>query len=213
MQLFFDQFLKFWLAEKVFHYVQTVINRLLVFQRKHHPTFQHTGTHRTDSFIDDIEQTTSTVVHATDKLQAAHGKFIQTHIFVLFNARQCRDVSDLRMLRHIQVLQNSPGSNDTVFKMLYSETFQILCFKVLQQFLAWTGLCKSPIVQFESKEFVSEIPFEHTPFATFEKHLFRTEIIQQFIYIIKRAFRRQKFTGRDIEKGDATTRFSEMYSC
>ena len=136
MQLFFDQFLKFRLAEKVFHYVQTVINRLLVFQRKHHPTFQHTGTHRTDGFINNIEQTTSTVVHATDKLQAAHGKFIQTHIFVLFNTRQCRDVSDLRMLRHIQVLQNSPGSNDTIFKMLYSETFQILCFKVLQQFLA-----------------------------------------------------------------------------
>lgn len=55
MQLFFNQFLKIWLAEEIFHYVQAFINRLLILQRKNHPTFQQTRSHRADRSVDHID--------------------------------------------------------------------------------------------------------------------------------------------------------------
>ena len=114
------------------------------------------------------------------------------------------------MLRHCQILQNSTGSNDTVLQMLHSETFQILRFKVFQQFLTGSRFCKYPVVQLEREELVTEITFKHQAFATLKKNLFRGKVIQQLVYIIKRSFCSKEFTGRNIEKGNSTGSLSEM---
>ena len=114
------------------------------------------------------------------------------------------------MLRHCQILQDSTGSNDTVFQVLHSETFQILRFKVFQQFLTGSRFCKYPVVQLECKELVTEITFKHQVFATFKKNFLRGKVIQQFVYIIKRSFCSKEFTGRNIEKSNSTGSLSEM---
>ena len=88
MQLFFNQFLKIRLAEEIFHYVQAFINRLLILQRKNHPTFQQTRSHRADRSVDHIEQATSAIIHITNQLKATHRKLIQTDVFIFFNTRQ-----------------------------------------------------------------------------------------------------------------------------
>ena len=114
------------------------------------------------------------------------------------------------MLRHCQILQDSTGSNDTVFQVLHSETFQILRFKVFQQFLTGSRFCKYPVVQLECEELVTEITFKHQAFATFKKNFLRGKVIQQFVYIIKRSFCSKEFTGRNIKKGNPTGSFPEM---
>ena len=87
-------------------------------------------------------------------------------------------MSYLGMLRHNEILQDSSRSNNTILEMLYTKTFQILRFKMLQKFLTGSGLCKYPVVQFKSKELTSKVTLKHTPFSTFKKHFFRSEVIQ-----------------------------------
>ena len=50
------------------------------------------------------------------------------------------------------------------------------------------------------EELTAKITLKHQPLASFKKNLFRTEVIQQFIYIIKRSLCCKKFTGRYVEK-------------
>ena len=178
MQLFFDQFLEIRLTEEVFHHIQTFIDRQHIFQRKHQPTFQQTGSHRADSLINHVQQATAAIVHATHQFKAANGELIQTDVFIFFNTCQRSDMSYLGMLRHNEILQDSSRSNNTILEMLYTKTFQILRFKMLQKFLTGSGLCKYPVVQFESKELTSEISLEHPPLTTFKKYFLGREVIQ-----------------------------------
>ena len=97
-------------------------------------------------------------------------------------------MTNLRMLRHRQILQDSTGSNDTILQMLHPKTFQILRLKVFQQFLTSRRFCKHPIIQLEREKLTAEITFKHQTFATFKKNFLRGEVVQQFINIIKRSF-------------------------
>ena len=117
---------------------------------------------------------------------------------------------NLRMLRHRQILQDSTGSNDTILQMLHAETFQVLRFKMFQQFLTGGGFRKYPVVKLEREELTAEITLKHQAFATLKKNLLWSEVVQQLVYIIKRPFGSKKFAGRDIEKGNATGSLSEM---
>ena len=211
MQLFFNQFFEIRLAEEVFHYVQTLINRQYIFQWKHQPTFQQAGSHRTNRFINHVQQAAASIVHAAYQLKAANGEFIQTDVLIFFNTCQRSDMSDLGMLRHDKILQDSSRSDDTILEMLYTKTFQVLCFKMLQKFLTGGGLCKYPIVQFESKELTSEVTLKHATFSTFKKHFFRSEVIQEFIYIVERSLCSEEFTRRYIEKCHTTRSLTKMY--
>ena len=117
---------------------------------------------------------------------------------------------DLCMLCHRQILQDSAGSDNTILQMLHPEAFQVFGLKVLQQFLAGSSFSKDPVIQFESKELAAEVTFEHQAFAPFKKNLFRSEIIQQFVYIVEGTFRSEKLTGRYIQKSNSTGSLSEM---
>ena len=120
-------------------------------------------------------------------------------------------MTDLCMLSHLQVLQDSTRSDNTVLQMLDSEAFQVLRFEMLQQLLTRTGFGKHPVIQFESKELASEVTFKHSPLPPFKKYLLRGKIIQELINIVERSFRCQEFTGRDIEERNAASRFSKMH--
>ena len=178
MQLFFDQFFEIRLTEKIFHYIQAFIDRQYIFQRKHQPALQQTGTHRTDSLINHVQQAAASIIHAAYQLKATDREFIQTDVFIFFNTCQRSDMPDLGMLRHNEILQDGSRSDDTILEMLYTKTFQILRFKMLQKFLPGGGLCKYPVVQFESKELTSEISLEHPPLTTFKKYFFGRKVIQ-----------------------------------
>ena len=200
MQLFFDQLLEVGFAEEVFHYVQPFVNGLYVFQGKHHPALQQTGSHRADSPVYHIQQTAAAVVHAAHQFEAAHRKLIQTDVLVFLYAGQRSDVPYLGMLRHNEILQDSSRSNDAILEMFHPKSFQVLDFEVFQQFLAGGGLRKHPVVQLERKEFAAEIAFKHSPAATLKKHFFRGKIIQQLIDVIERSFRCQELTGGNIQE-------------
>ena len=178
VQLLFNHSLEVGLPEEILHHVQPSVNGLHILQGKYHPTLQQAGPHRTDCFIYYIQQAATAVVHAPHQLQAAHRKLIQTDVLIFLYTCQRGDMPYLRMLRHNEVLQDSPRSDDTVFEMLHAEPLQVLHFKVFQQFLAGGGFRKHPVVQLERKELAAEIAFEHSPAATFKQHLFRGEVVQ-----------------------------------
>ena len=188
MQLPFNQFLKVRLTEEILYHIQPFVNRLLILQRKDHPALQQTRSHRADCPVDDIQQTASAIIHIANQLKAAHRKLIQTNVFVFLNTGQRSDMSNLCMLRHREVLQDSAGSNDTILQVFHAETFQVLRLKMLQQLLTGSSLRKYPVIKLEGKELAAEIPLKHQTFATFKKNFLRGEVVQQFINIIKRSF-------------------------
>ncbi len=66
-------------------------------------------------------------------------------------------MSNLCMLRHRKVLQDSAGSYDTILQVFHAETFQVLRLKMLQQLLTGGGFGKYPVVQFECEELAAEV--------------------------------------------------------
>ena len=86
MQLLLNQLFKLRFAKEILHYIQAIVNRLFILQWKYHPALQQTGSHRTNRFINDIEQTAAAIIHTADKLETTYGKFVHTHILIFFNA-------------------------------------------------------------------------------------------------------------------------------
>ena len=210
VQLLFNHSLELRLPEEILHHVQPSVNGLHILQGEYHPTLQQAGPHRADCFIYHIQQAAAAVVHAAHQLQAAHRKLIQTDVLIFLYTCQRGDMSYLRMLRHNEVLQDSPRSDDTVFEMLHAESLQVFHFKVFQQFLAGGGFRKHPVVQLESEELAAEVSFEHQPLATLEKHLFGGKVVQQLVHIVERSFRRQKFARRYVQESHTAGTLTEM---
>ena len=120
-------------------------------------------------------------------------------------------MTNLVVLRHLQILENRSRSHNTVLEMFHPKTFQVLCLKMLQKL--FTGRCfiEYPILQLECKELASKIPLKHASSTPFEQHFFRSKIVQQLIDVIKISFSGQKFTRRNIQKSHPTSRLSEMH--
>ena len=190
MHFLFYELFKIRFAEEILHHIQTFIDRLLILQWKHHPAFQQTCSHRTDGFVDNIQQARTTIIHTAQQFQTSDSEFIQAHIAVFLNTRKRSDMADLIMLRHVQILQNGTRSDDAVLKMLHTKAFQILRFKMFQQLLAGRSLGKHPVFQLKRKELIAEVTFEHSPLSTFKQNFFGSKVIQQLIHIVKRSFRR-----------------------
>ena len=210
MKAVLNLLLKVRMTEKIFHHIKPPVNRLHILQREYNPTFQHTCPHRAYSMVYHIKQTRSTIVHTSHQFQTAGSKLIYAHILFLFYARQRCDMSDMLMLSHFKILKNSSRSYHTILQMFHSETFQIFRFKMLEQFLHSRCLSENPVVKFESKEFGSEISFEHRFLSTFEKYLLRSKIIEKLVDIIKFSFCSHKLSGRNIQKSHAASCLSKM---
>ena len=122
-------------------------------------------------------------------------------------------MTDLVMLSHIQILQDCSRGNDTILQMFHTESLQILRFEVLQQLFASGSFRKDPVVQFKGKELTSEVAFEHASFAPFEQDFFRTEIVEQFVDVVKRTFCCHEFAGGYVEESHTTGCLPEVNSC
>ena len=212
MQFLFYEVFEIGFAEKIFHHIQTFVDRLYILQRKYYPTLKQSCSHRTNGMVDNIEQAGTSIVHAAQQLQATNSKLIKTYISVGFYTSQRSDMTYLIMLSHIKILKYSTRSYYSILEMLYTKAFKVFSFEMFQQTLAGRHFGKNPVVQLESTELISEVAFKHRLLSTLEQYFFRREIIKQLIDVICLTFGSKKLTGRYIEKSYTTSCFTEMNS-
>ena len=148
-----------------------------------------------------------------NQFKAANRELIKTDIFILFNTRDRGDVPYLSMLRLFEILQDSPTGNDAILKVFHTKAFQIFYVEMLQQFLFGCLVCKHPVIELESKEFIAENPLEILLPRPIIKHLLGREVCQKFFYVIVSSFASQKFACRDIEECYTTSHSAEMNCC
>jgi hypothetical protein len=194
-KLLFQQFFQFRLAKEVFHHIEAIFNRFFVFQRKHDPTPQQARAHWRNGFVEHIEQTFASFVHRRNQFETANGEFVEPHVAVFFDAAQCHDVAYLRMLGDVEIMKNGSRGNDAEWQMVYAESFQIFRLKMFEESVTSGIRCKNPIVELEKEKRRTETFFEFFPTAAFDQNFFRRKIGQEFVDVVSRSLRSQKFTG------------------
>ena len=123
MELLINKHSEVRFAEEVLHYVKTLVDLALLFQREHSPSLQQSGTHRRHGAVDDVHQTFPVVLHRIKKFERTDGELVQPYIPLLLYSRKRRDVAYLRMLRQFKVLQYRTACDDAVVKVVYAEAF------------------------------------------------------------------------------------------
>ena len=107
-------------------------------------------------------------------------------------------MTDMGMLRDLQVLQNSTTGDDTIMQVLYAEAFQTLHLEMTEQFLACGLLGEYPVFQEEVEETVTEITLKVVLPTPLYQHLLRLEVVEELLYVVVGALTGQKLSGRDI---------------
>ena len=171
MQQFLDGISQFWFLKEVLHDVLTLHNRLHLLQWEHHPSPQHTRTHRADRLVDDRQKTVAPFVHRAQQFKASHCELIHPHITVLLYLTDASDVGNVRVQRLFQIIQHCTCCHDAILQMLHPITLQVLRSKVREQLLSCCIVRINPIVQFVGKELIAEVPLKHRTFTSFKQHL------------------------------------------
>ena len=124
MELVIEELTELRLLEEILHDVESLIDGFNILQRENKPSTEHTTTHCRHRSVDDIEKRRTILLHRSHQLQAADGKAVHAHKFILLDARESRDMLDLGMLSNLQVLHDGTASDDTILQVLHTETFQ-----------------------------------------------------------------------------------------
>ena len=199
-------------AVVILHDIQAFVDGLLVLERKDHPAAQQATTHRRHRFIDDIEQALAVFLHGINQFQRTDSKLIQTHILILFDARDRCDMPYLRVLCLLQILQDGPRSNHAALQMIYAKALQVLYAEVLQQLLTRCLVSIYPVVELEGKEAVAKLLFEVLLTTPFEEHFLGLKVTQKLLHIVSCTLACQELASRDIEEGHTKGRFAEMHA-
>ena len=199
------------LAEEVLHYVQTVFYLPCVLQRKDYPALQHTSAHRRYGAVDDVEQRRPVLLHGVQKLERAYGELVEPHIPLLLYACERRDVRDVRVLGHLEILQDDARGNHPTVQMLNAETLQRVCAEVAQQLLPCALLGEHPLVQLEHTPSCAEPLFELLTARLLVEHLLGLETAEQFLHIVGRTLAGEELAGGYIEKRHTACRPSEVH--
>ena len=146
MNLLIHTLAEFRLTIIVIYDIQTFVDRLFIFEWKYYPATQQTASHRAHRAVYHVEQRLSVLLHRLNQFQRADSKLIQTHILILLDTRDRRDMSYLRVLCLLQVLQDSTSSYHTTLQMIYAKAFQVLHTEMLQQLLTSRLIRKHPVV-------------------------------------------------------------------
>ena len=67
-----------------------------------------------------------------NQFKTSDGKLIEPNIQVFLNTGNGGDMTNLRMLRLLKLLQDSTRCNHTTLQMLYTKTFQVLHIEVAE---------------------------------------------------------------------------------
>ena len=102
-----------------------------------------------------------------------HRKPVETHKFFFFQTLQRGNMIQAGMLCHFEVLHNSSRSNDAVFEMFDTKTFERFGTEMFQQLLACILLCKHPVVEFEHTYLCSEVAIKVLLAGLIEKNFLR----------------------------------------
>ena len=122
-------------------------------------------------------------------------------------------MTNLRVLCHLKVLQYCSACRDAVVHIVHAEAFQVFNLEVAQQFLSCGLFCEHPVFHFKSEKLRTESTFEIILAPTFIQNLFRLEVSEQFLYIVRCSLSGEKFSRRDVEECHTATAFAEMYRC
>ena len=111
-------------AEERVHHVEALVDRSHVAQREYRPAAQQTSAHRRAGAVDDGEQRHAVVLHRLQQLQRVDGEAVEAHIAVGVDASERRDVANLRVLRHLKILQDGSSRCHAQVQMVYAEALQ-----------------------------------------------------------------------------------------
>ena len=176
LQLTIYQLFEFWLAEEILHHVEAFVDGFLVFQGEHHPSAQQSSAHRRYGLVDDVEQRDAALLHGIHQLERADGELVEAHIFLFLDAREAGDMTDLRVLGLLQVVQDGTCGNHTVVQMVHSKALQVLHAEVLQQLGPCRLVGEHPVVELEHTVTGAEHALEVVAPLTVVEHLLGLEI-------------------------------------
>ena len=171
---------------------------------------QHSATHWCDGSVYYVEQRRTVLLHGRDKFQGTNGEAVESHILLFFDASERRYVADVCVLGQFQVLHNSPSSYHSVVQMVYTETLQILCSEVFQQFLACRKVGKYPVFHFIHTQACTEMAFKVRLSGTVVQHFLWRKVANELFNIVERALTSEKFACRNVEKAHTTRTFAEV---
>src|SRR5574344_1636996 len=136
---------------------------------------------------------------------------IQTHIFIFLYSCQRSNMSYICMLCYFQILHDRTRRDYTLMKMIYAETFQVLCPEMRIQLLARVLFRKYPVIHFEHTIMRTEILLKRRLILSVIQYFLWREIAQQLIHIIISALSCEELTCRNIQKSHATSTSAELY--
>ena len=198
-------------TEEIIHHVQPLIDGFLVLQRKKQPTPHQTGPHRRDGVVYHVQERLPPFRQRVQQLQVAHGEFIQTHITLLLYPGDGCDMPRLRVLGHVQILQDGTGGHNAALQMVDAESLKVFYLKMLQELFHCRAFGEDPVVQLESKELGAEISLEQVALPTLEKHFLRGKVAQKLVHIFHAALGRKELSRTDVQKSHAAGFHSEMH--
>ena len=70
-----------------------------------------------------------------EEFQVVDGEAVKPHVFIFFDTAKVLNMTRLQVLRHIQIVENTPRSNHSVGHLVQSETFQVLHLPLFLQSL------------------------------------------------------------------------------
>ena len=213
VQMLVDGLTEVGLAEKRFHHVETLVDGRHVAQRKYRPAAQQSAAHRCAGAVDDGEQRHAVVLHRLQQLQRVDCKAVETHIAVGIDARKRRDVSNLCVLRHLQILQYGSCRRHAEVQMVYAEALQRCGAKVGEQFLSRALLGEHPVVELEDTPLGAETLLKLALQLSVVQHFLRLYAAQKFLYVVERALTREELARRDVEERHAARRLSHAHRC
>ena len=177
-ELAVDELLGFGVAEEKLHHLLPVAYGGHLFQREGNPPFQQAGAHGAHRAVDDVEQALAPFVHRREQFEAAHGKLVEAHIAVGFDAGEREYVGYVGVLGDVEVVQQRARGDDAQFEVLHAEAFEVLGAEVAQQPFGGRLLGEYPVVELEGEVTVAEVLLELLAVAALEEYLFGLEISQ-----------------------------------
>ena len=120
-------------------------------------------------------------------------------------------MSQLRVLGHLQILQDGATCHDTAFQVVDTESLQVLHTEMLQQLLLCCLFGKHPVVELEGEELGAESLVELLLVVALIQNLLRREVAEQLFDIVSCSLAGDELTGRDVEEGYSAGGFTEMY--
>ena len=123
-----------------------------------------------------------------EQFKVPDGELVEPHVPVLIYPRQVCDMSQLRVLGNIEVVQHSACRDNRQRQVLYSESLERGGLELLQKPVTCRFRGEDPVVEPECIEFCSEVLSEELFLPLLIKNLLVLNVTQQLVDIFKAAF-------------------------